>query len=132
MRSPRNAVLLATLCVPLLLPSSGCEVIKSKVPGMNPAEKLPPAELRVGGGRQIDFLAPGPGTLMYANAHTGETLKTQSVAAGERVTFTVDLSNPDDPLLFGADPSSFEGVLYFRPEGYVPPAASEPAPDGAI
>ena len=83
----------AVLALPLLGPSLGCEIIKSKVPGMNPADKLPPPELQVGGGRQIDFQAPGPGLVIYANRKTGTTLKTVSVEAGQRVTFDVDLND---------------------------------------
>ena len=115
-------LLAASLAAPLLAPSTGCEIIRSKVPGMNPADRLPPAELLVGGGRQIEFTAPGPGTVIYANRRTGRILKTQSVRQAERVSFAVDLANPDDPLLYGQDPATFDGVLYFRPEGWAAPA----------
>ena len=126
------ALLTAALLLGL---GSGCSTVKRFIPGNQPEKKLPPQELIVGGGFQIDYTAPRNGTVVLADRNRGQILVTRSMSAGERYQFNFDPHAPQNAGLFGDDLSDARPTLYFLPEGFQMPAAnaaSAPSPETSV
>lgn len=125
---------LLTAAVLLLGSGPGCSTMKKFIPGNQPDSKLPPQELIVGGGFQIDYTARRNGTAILADRNRGQILITKSMAAGETYLFNFDPHSPQNAGIFGAGDDSklseARPTLYFLPEGYQMPAANAaPAPN---
>ena len=103
---------------------SGCSTVKRFIPGNQPEKKLPPQELIVGGGFQIDYTAPRNGTVVLADRNRGQILVTRSTSAGERYQFNFDPHAPQNAGLFGDDLSDARPTLYFLPQGFPMPTAN--------
>ena len=126
------ALLTAALLLGL---GSGCSTVQRFIPGNQPEKKLPPQELIVGGGFQIDYTAPRNGTVVLADRNRGQILVTRSMSAGERYQFNFDPHAPQNAGLFGDDLSDARPTLYFLPEGFQMPAAnaaSAPSPNASV
>ena len=108
--------------------------MKKFMPGKKPESNLPPQELIVGGGFQIDYTAHRNGTAILADRNRGQILITKSMAAGETYAFNFDPNAPQNAGIFGTGDdnklSEARPTLYFLPEGYQMPAANAaPAPN---
>ena len=113
---------LLTAALLLMISGPGCSAVKSFMPGNKPDSKLPPQELIVGGGFQIDYTARRNGTAILADRNRGQILVTKSMAAGETYQFNFDPNAPENAGLFGTGDdnklSEARPTLYFLPEAF--------------
>jgi len=130
----RLPTVLLTAATLLLGSGPGCNAVKKLIPGNKPESKLPPQELIVGGGFEIDYTAPRSGTAMLADRNRGQILITKSMDAGETYRFDFDPTLPKNRGLFsGDDLADARPTLYFLPEGFQMPAANAaPAPNQPV
>jgi hypothetical protein len=88
-------------------------------------EYLPGEKYVVGGGLNIDWKAPEPGTVYLVEKQTGKIMETRTLEKGETYTFSVASVTQADELeqLLGITIAKAQIVLYF-----VPAAEERPAP----
>ena len=79
------------------------------------SSSLPNPQFRVGGGFDIDYDAPSPGTAIWADAATGRVLETKSLDRGERFETSMDPADENVRQVFGGDVSKARPVLFFVP-----------------
>ena len=130
--APLSALMTAAML--LMTSGPGCSAMQKFIPGNQPDSTLPPQELIVGGGFQINYTARRNGTAILADRNRGQILVTESMAAGDTYQFDFDPHAPENAGLFGTGDdnklSEARPTLYFLPEGYQMPAANAaPAPN---
>ena len=96
---------------------NGCGSFISNSAGNFNSLKLPNSEYFVGGGLEIEWIAPQAGTAYLVEEKTYKIVMTKSLDEGEEFEFSIgDVDNEDAKKIFGVEDSSHLAFsLYFIP-----------------
>ena len=105
----------------------GCGSFVSDMGNNFNSDGLPKQKFFVGGGLQIDWIAPVDGTIYLVEENTRKILMTKSLEAGEDFELSVSDMNSDEAkkLLGVSDISKLNFSLYFIPTKETPSGESE-------
>ena len=100
---------------------AGCESKQQRFHPPNAAggQYLPGRQYLVGGGLNIEWKAPEPGTIFLVEKKTGKLVQTRSLDEGDVFSFTVDSTVRAEELgdILGISLAKTQFLLYFEPAG---------------
>ena len=104
-----SQITLATLLLALSLSAAGCYGGPSFNKAFN-SNGIPKHQYLVGGGFEIEYVAPANGTAYWVEESTQKILETKSVSSGDKAEFKGDLRQ-----VLGIDLKDIKLTLYFVP-----------------
>lgn len=113
-----------------LLFISGCIIVGNS---LGPDKFNPGKETnKVGGGFTITYIAPEDGTIHLMDRHSGKSLLSESIDAGNKYRFDASALNKEQYKKWGINVDKADFVLYFYPKNPkpIPPMPPVPGPEG--
>lgn len=118
---PMRNVILSVLVACIAVGAGGCSIFRMSA---FRSDGIPYEKYQVGGGWDIEYKAPAPGTVYLVEARSSKPIETKSLDEGDTYRQVID---PGESRLkdMGIDPTVARFQLYFIPWGQAKPCTGE-------